>query len=212
MNTAAFEVKCVVVGDGAVGKTCMLISYSEGRFPKEYVPTVFDNYEANITVEGKEIKLSLWDTAGQETYTRIRTLSYPKTDIFLLCFSVVDHSSFDNVGCRWLLELKNHCPNTPIILVGTKVDLRDHAETLDALTRSGKKPLTEEDGQKFSFAYSKGRVQVDVKPGELPYMECSALSTNGLKNVFDQVLTLAVLNRNPAKGSAKSRARACSLL
>eukprot|EP01101_Sappina_pedata_P006990 TRINITY_DN35_c0_g1_i2.p1 TRINITY_DN35_c0_g1~~TRINITY_DN35_c0_g1_i2.p1 ORF type:complete len:173 (+),score=33.53 TRINITY_DN35_c0_g1_i2:85-603(+) len=114
-------VKCVVVGDGAVGKTCLLISYTEGRFPKEYVPTVFDNYEATIMVEGQEAKLSLWDTAGQEGYARIRTLSYPKTDVFLLCFSVVDHTSFENVGARWLIELKHHCPNTPIMLVGTKV-------------------------------------------------------------------------------------------
>ena len=83
----------------------MLISYTEGKFPKEYVPTVFDNYEATIIVEGKEVKFSLWDTAGQEGYARIRTLSYPKTDIFLLCFSVVNHPSFVNVKDRWYVEV-----------------------------------------------------------------------------------------------------------
>jgi GTPase SAR1 family protein len=83
----------------------MLISYTEGKFPKEYVPTVFDNYEATIIVEGKEVKFSLWDTAGQEGYARIRTLSYPKTDIFLLCFSVVNYPSFVNVKDRWYVEV-----------------------------------------------------------------------------------------------------------
>lgn len=59
---------------------------------------MFDNYEAEILVEGQNVKFSLWDTAGQEGYSRIRTLSYPKTDIFLVCFSVVKHTSFDNVA------------------------------------------------------------------------------------------------------------------
>ena len=99
------EVKCVVVGDGAVGKTCMLISYTEGMFPKEYVPTVFENYEAEIVVNGKEVKFSLWDTAGQEGYARIRTLSYPKTDIFLLCFAIDNQPSLVNVKDRWFKEV-----------------------------------------------------------------------------------------------------------
>jgi small GTP-binding protein len=210
----ALEVKCVVVGDGAVGKTCMLISYTEGRFPKEYVPTVFDNYEATIMVEGKEVKFSLWDTAGQEGYARIRTLSYPKTDIFLLCYSVVDPPSFDNVGPRWLVELKHHCPNTPIMLVGTKVDLREDKDTLDKLSKQSKKPLTKEDGEKYSFSHTKDKVPIEIKPGDLPYMECSALSTDGLKNVFDQALTSVVVKKTGGNGGGvkKEKKGGCSLL
>mmetsp|Transcript_15573 Transcript_15573/g.39774 ORF Transcript_15573/g.39774 Transcript_15573/m.39774 type:complete len:144 (-) Transcript_15573:42-473(-) len=136
------EVKCVVVGDGAVGKTCMLICYTEGKFPKEYVPTVFDNYEATIFVEGKEVKFSLWDTAGQEGYARIRTLSYPKTDIFLLCFSVANYPSYVNCKDRWYGEIRHHCPNVPIILVGTKIDLRNDQETLEELQKAGKQALS----------------------------------------------------------------------
>jgi len=178
------EVKCVVVGDGAVGKTCMLIAYTEGRFPKEYVPTVFDNYEATIIVEGKEVKFSLWDTAGQEGYARIRTLSYPKTDIFLLCYSVVNHPSFVNVKDRWYSEIKHHCPSTPILLVGTKIDLRDDPSALEELAKADKKPITQPEAE-----------QMMKDLGALNVLECSALTTAGLKNVFDTALTSVVLKK-----------------
>eukprot|EP00483_Globobulimina_turgida_P010003 UN10022 len=118
------NIKCVIVGDGSVGKTCLLISYTTNAFPGDYIPTVFDDYSANVMVDGKPIQLGLWDTAGQSDYDRLRPLSYPQTDIFLVCYSVISKTAFENIKMKWIPEITHHCKKAPFVIVGTKIDLR----------------------------------------------------------------------------------------
>ena len=73
-----------------------LVSYTQNKFPTEYVPTIFDNYTATVKVDGRMVNLGLWDTAGQEEYNRLRPLAYPNCDVFLIIFSVVDPASWTN--------------------------------------------------------------------------------------------------------------------
>lgn len=179
-------IKCVVVGDGAVGKTCMLMSFANNTFPQDYVPTVFDNYNTAIMVDETPYNLGLWDTAGQEEYDRLRALCYPQTDVFLMCFSVVNPSSFDNIKIRWWPEIKHHCPDTPYVLVGTKLDLRDDPATLKELAKLGQAPITTEQGERLGK-------EINAQS----YVECSALTQKGLKTVFDEAARAVVRILHP---------------
>ncbi|ODQ78251.1 hypothetical protein BABINDRAFT_89090 [Babjeviella inositovora NRRL Y-12698] len=174
-------IKCVVVGDGAVGKTCLLISYTNNKFPSDYVPTVFDNYAVTVMIGDEPYTLGLFDTAGQEDYDRLRPLSYPSTDVFLVCFSVISPPSFENVKEKWFPEVHHHCPGVPCLIVGTQADLRDDKLVLERLLRQKLRPISADAGE---------RLAKELRA--IKYIECSALTQRGLKNVFDEAIVAAL--------------------
>lgn len=184
---ATIRKKLVIVGDGACGKTCLLIVFSKDEFPEVYVPTVFENYVADIEVEGRQVELALWDTAGQEDYDRLRPLSYPDTDVILMCFSIDQPDSLENIPEKWVPEVKHFCPNVPIVLVGNKKDLRNDEYTIRDLQRNKQSPVSYNEGE-----------QMASRIGAKAYLECSALTKDGVRGVFEAA-TRAALQRKQTK-------------
>jgi len=175
--SGATRIKLVVVGDGAVGKTSLLISYATKKFPTDYVPTVFENYTAQMKRDNENILLHLWDTAGQEDYDRLRPLSYPGADVVLLCFSLVNRQSYEAIREKWFPEVNHYVPHIPHILVGTKMDLRD-SETADPHTTEYE-PITAKEGQEMAD---------QIKAAK--FLEVSAKTRKGLDKVFEVAVAL----------------------
>lgn len=175
--------KLVVVGDGGCGKTCLLIVYAENRFPEAYVPTVFENYVTQVNYEGKLVELALWDTAGQEEYDRLRPLSYPESDVILIVFSIDFPVSLANVQDKWYPEVAHFCEGTPLILVGTKIDLRRDEQTKRMLSAQGQTPITPEQGAAVAR-------EIGAK-----YIECSAKQGTGVQEVFALALKESMRGR-----------------
>lgn len=186
---ASIRKKLVIVGDGACGKTCLLIVFSKDQFPEVYVPTVFENYVADIEVDGKCVELALWDTAGQEDYDRLRPLSYPDTDVILMCFSIDSPDSLENIPEKWTPEVRHFCPTVPIVLVGNKKDLRFDEATRRELGKSKQEPVKTEEG----------RAMAD-KIGAYDYLECSAKLNEGVREVFETATKAALATKKKKKG------------
>ncbi|KAK1905280.1 Rho-related GTP-binding protein RhoQ [Dissostichus eleginoides] len=129
----------------------------------------------------------------QEDYDRLRPLSYPMTDVFLICFSVVNPASFQNVREEWVPELQECAPSVPYLLIGTQIDLRDDPKTIAKLNDMKEKPIPTEQGQKLA-----------KEIGACCYVECSALTQKGLKTVFDEAI-IAILTPKKKKGALKRR-------
>lgn len=175
-------IKCVVVGDGSVGKTSLLIFYTTNAFFDEYIPTVFDNYSAYATVDDNVIHLQLWDTVARDDHKKLRPLSYPQTDVFIICFSLVSTTSYDNVKYIWVPELEENCPGTPYILIGLKKDLRDDFESHSDEFKSKNLEV---------IPTSKGDA-LKEKIKAQSYIESSAYKQINMREVFDAAVRAAI--------------------
>ena len=171
--------KMVIIGDDTCGKTSLYTVFAKNKdFEdiKKYVPEIFEGYVADMEVDGKQLELALWDTVGREEYDRVRPLSYPDTDVILMCFSINSPDSFKNIPKKWMPEVKQYCPNVPIILVGTKKDLRNDPNTIKELEKMKLEPVKLEEGSAMAE-------QINA----FAYHECSAKNKEEVREVFDTV-------------------------
>ncbi|KAF3312423.1 GTP-binding protein Rho1 [Orbilia oligospora] len=173
--------KLVLVGDPC-GKTCLAVVFCKGFFPKVDMPTIFENYVADVEVDGKYVELAVWDTAGLGDYDSLRPLSYPDSHVVLLCFSVANRDSYDNVKEKWIGEVLHFCRSIPIILVGTEKDCRDRGAPYPYGDTGA--PVTTEEGE-----------ELRRKIGAEKYIECSAKTNEGVRGVFETATRLALTAR-----------------
>ncbi|TEY56418.1 hypothetical protein BOTCAL_0226g00160 [Botryotinia calthae] len=202
--------KLVLLGDGACGKTSLLNVFTRGYFPTVYEPTVFENYVheyqltfvryLDIFVDGTHIELSLWDTAGQEEFDRLRSLSYDDTHAIMLCFSVDSKDSLENVESKWVGEIAENCQGVKLVLVALKCDLREQgaddeaAEGAEGAEPREKKPMID---------YNQG-LEVARRINALRYLECSAMRNRGVNEAFTEAARVALsVNPNGGDGDGK---------
>ena len=187
--------KMVIIGDDTCGKTSLYTVFAKNKDFEDikYVPDVFEGYVADVEVDGKQFELALWDTVGREGYDRVRALSYPDTDVILMCFSINSPDSLKNIPKKWTPEVKQFCPNVPIILVGNKKDLRNDPNTIKELGKIKQEPVKLEEGSTMAE-------QIHA----FAYHECSAKSKEEVREVFNTAARASLQFR-------KGRSKKCIL-
>ena len=116
------KVKCVLVGDGGTGKTSIIHYFMHREKQQSYIPTVFDNRAIEVVQGNTHVTVNFWDTAGQDSYDKLRPLSYADSHVALLVFSVTSQTTLNNILAKWHPEFRHYCRKVPFILVGNKTD------------------------------------------------------------------------------------------
>lgn len=182
--TSNINSKVTMVGGGQTGKTSILLRLIDNDFNSECEPTIFENRMATFMVDNIPVDLYIWDTAGQEDFGSIIPLTYTNTDIAILCYSIVDRYSFEAITEKWVKELKFHTPESEIILVGTKSDLKTNIEYDDIITAN--------EGEILAKSLN-----------AIAFFECSALTGHNIQNIFDLIAKHEFHKKNTFKKKKK---------
>ncbi|KAG8651307.1 ras-related protein RABE1a isoform X1 [Manihot esculenta] len=154
-----YLIKLLLIGDSGVGKSCLLLRFSDGSFTTSFITTIGIDFKIRtVELDGKRIKLQIWDTAGQERFRTITTAYYRGAMGILLVYDVTDESSFNNIR-NWICNIEQHATdNVNKVLVGNKADMD---ESKRAVPTSNGKALADEYGIKFFETSAKTNLNVD---------------------------------------------------
>ncbi|KAL4710509.1 hypothetical protein ACJJTC_008911 [Scirpophaga incertulas] len=168
------KIKCVLVGDGAVGKSSLIAAYAQDTFREEYQPTAYDTFNVVVDVDDRPVCVEICDTAGQESMSELRELCYPGTDVLMLCFSVVRPETYRSAARSWASAAAG--VGAPLVLVGTQADLATDPAVLQTLRARGEHPITEAEAKALASEI------------HAVYVETSAKTRRQLKDAFDAAI------------------------
>jgi len=161
----------VVVGDGAVGKTSLILTYATNKFPYDDTIQLYDSHTVEEVIDSRNVKIHIHDTAGEEDYNTFRPLIYNNTSAFFVCYSIASEQSFKSVKEKWIPEIREHS-TAPIVIIGCKSDLRNNTDIAERLRSRGLHFVSTNDGERLANKLG------------CSYTECSALTGEGVKNTF----------------------------
>ena len=160
-----YQIKCIIVGDSGVGKTCILYRYIKDEF-NEYEMTIgVDFFHKNMTINDKKLNLQIWDTAGSEGYKSITKGYFSNTACCILVYDITRPESFKSI-INWIEDVRNYNNDIDFILVGNKYDLKDERK------------ISEEQGKALASEF------------DMKYIEVSAKTDYKIKDVFKIIFQL----------------------
>lgn len=160
------QYKFIIIGNSGVGKTCIIDRMVFDRFQDNHDVTIGVNFQVQMMqIESTQLKLQLWDTAGQEIYRSITQGYYRDTDVAIIVYDITDQGSFDSLK-EWVSDVRSIAPSTCIIaIVGNKKDLES----------TGQRKVSYEDGKIFA------------ESSKFPFFETSALTGENVRALFEQL-------------------------
>lgn len=172
------NIQCAVIGDTAVGKTCLVSSYTKNEIPTQHQPTVYEVYQTSTMFRDEGYKLSICDVGGEYvTDSTAMQLALSSAEVILVCFAIDNPASFDNVEQKWIKEARYYCPDSPIVLVGLKSDLRNL-----------KKSIRKDFRMKLVKSWRGHDMTKFFEHNISYYVECSPMTQENVHDVFERAI------------------------